>query len=63
MNFLTRLANNEKLADTLVYVGIAGSAFFSALAAGAAYFRGMRRGVDIRDDYYYEKEMKNGRDE
>lgn len=59
MNFLSRLANNEKAADTLVYVGIFGSSLFSAIAIGAAYFRGLRKGVDIRDDYYYEKEINN----
>lgn len=55
----TRIANNEKLATGLVVAGIFGSAIFNAVAITAAYFRGMRKGVDIRDDYYYEKEIDN----
>lgn len=59
MNFLSKIANNEKLADGLVFAGIFGSAICSAISITAAYFRGVRRGVDLRDDYY-EKENENG---
>ena len=62
MNIFSKVANNEKLADALVYVGIFGSAIFSSIAMCAAYLRGMRKGVDVRDDYYYEKEINDGRE-
>lgn len=61
-NFFSKIANNEKLADGLVYFGILGSIACTMISVGAAYLRGMRRGVDIRDDYYYEKEVKEYED-
>lgn len=57
-NFLNRLANNRKLSSALAFAGIVGACVCNIVTIVSIYYNGMRKGVDDRDDYYYEKEMK-----
>ena len=62
MNFHTKITNNDKLGNAVVCLGIVGSALLNALVVSCAYFRGVRKGFDVYEEYI-EKETEDGSEE
>lgn len=58
MNFLSRIANDEKAASALVFIGVALGTLAEILIFTGAHYQALHKGVEIRDDYYFEKEKK-----
>ena len=54
---LTVLANNPILSDTLTFGGIIFATVGNIMILYGSFFRGLNKGVETRDNYYYEKEM------
>ncbi len=55
-NLLTRLANNDKVSTGMVYGGILLAAIANTLIFTGAHYSALKKGVEIRDEYYFEKE-------
>lgn len=55
--FINKLANNRKLSSAIAFAGMAGACICNIVTIVAIYYNGMRKGVDVRDDYYFDREM------
>ena len=47
-----KVANDEKFNKAIIYGSIVVQGISTVLIITASYFAGMRKGVDITDDYY-----------
>ena len=52
------VANNEKVNKGIIYGSIIVQGICTFLLVSCAYFGGVRKGVDITDSYYGEREEK-----
>ncbi len=59
LKLLTKIANNRRASNALTYGGITLVAIGNILAIYGAYYRGVNNGVEARDEYYYQKEIKD----
>ena len=57
-SFINKVANNRRLSSAIAYVGIALGAVCNIVAMAAVFYNGMRKGVDERDEYYYQEELR-----
>ena len=57
-SFINKVANNRRLSSTIAYIGIALGAVCHIVALSAIFYNGMRKGVDERDEYYYQEELR-----
>lgn len=55
---LSNLANNEKLSTAVMLTGLGLSIAGNALMYIGVYYLALRKGVEIRDNFYYEEEVK-----
>ena len=58
LGLLSKIANSPTIANTLVISGIIFTTVGNVLVMYGAYYRGVKRGVEARDDYYLQKEIK-----
>lgn len=55
---INKIANDRKLSSTIAFVGMALGTICHIVALSAIFYNGMRKGVDARDEFYYQKEME-----
>lgn len=55
---LSVLANDTRIANAVIVAGIALAGVGHILIMYGSYFKGLKTGVELRDDYYYQKEIR-----
>ena len=56
---LTKVANSSKLQKATVLSGCALATISNVLVFVGVYYIALKKGVELRDQYYYEEEVKN----
>lgn len=59
LKLLSKIANNSFLQNSCIFGGMALASIGGLLSLYGAYYRGLKYGVEIRDEYYYQKEIEN----
>lgn len=57
-NLLNKIVNSRKATRAIGLVAIGVCAVCNIVAICAIYYNGMRKGVDERDEYYYQEELR-----
>ena len=63
-NFINRMANDRKMSSVIAFAAIGLATVCHIVAISAIFYNGMRKGVDKRDEFYYQEELRrynNGR--
>ena len=55
---LTKIANDTKLQKATVFTGFALATISNILVYVGLYYSALKKGVEVRDQYYYEEECK-----
>lgn len=58
LSLLSEIANRPAVANALVISGIIFTTLGNVLVMYGSYYRGVKNGVEARDDYYLQKEIK-----
>lgn len=58
LSLLSKVANRPTVANALVISGIISTCIGNVLIMYGSYYRGVKNGVEARDDYYLQKEIK-----
>ena len=56
---LTKIANNSKLQRATVLSGCALATISNVMVFVGVYYIALKKGVELRDQYYYEEEVKS----
>lgn len=56
---LTKVVNSKHMAGGIILLGIIFSGLGVVSVMYGAYYKGVKNGVDARDEYYYQKEIKD----
>ena len=55
---LTKIANNAMLSKSVIFTGLAMSAISNVVIFVGVYYTALRKGVELRDEEYYQEEVK-----
>lgn len=59
LKMLSKIANDSFLSNLCIFGGITLASIGHIMIAYGSYYRGLHYGVEIRDEYYYQKEIEN----
>ncbi len=59
LKLLSKIANDKFLQNICIFGGMTIASIGELVALYGAYYRGLNYGVEIRDEYYYQKEIEN----